>query len=198
MLPREFITKFCAVSDVRLWLMRPARDMGRLFASDGRIMIQTDDDSEVSAMENSPLVGAFQRLMAQSEERTNYRPVDMALPEKLLCGPCRGTGQLQSCVRCEGTGQVQEDDPAPSGTCPDCHGGGEWPDVNGDSCWHCDGSGEGFQAIPVRNTFFQRKYLALLQALPGPVELSTGELPLTVAFFRFAGGVGALMPCRES
>lgn len=199
MLPREYISKFCAVSDPRLWLMRPARGFGQLYASDGHIMIQTDDDDpDVSAMENSPLIGAVQRLMAQQTARNNWLPLDMTLPEKLICGRCQGSGQLESCVRCEGTGKVQEDDPAPSGACPDCNGRGEWPDVNGDSCWHCDGSGEGFQAIPVGNTFFQRKYLALLQALPGPVTLSTGELPSTVAFFRFSGGVGALMPCRES
>lgn len=193
MQPRDFIQKFCAVADVRIHLMRPARDDGRLYASNGHILIVTEDDAEVSAIEASPLVDAAQRLMEQANCRDNWTLLDLTLPAVTPCKACNGTGKSTVCEHCDGTSFANT---AEKQKCPKCDGRGEWPDENGSVCWHCDGHGDDYQPIPFGNTFLQRKYLALLRSLQGPVTLSTGPVATDVAFFRFNGGYGALMPCR--
>jgi hypothetical protein len=102
---------------------------------------------------------------------------------------------MSECPECDG-GFV-EDNFGDLVTCSKCNGKFEWLDEHGGPCWHCAGTGEALQTVRFENTFFARRYLALLQSLPGPVTLAPGPVPSDVAFFRFADGYGALMPCRE-
>lgn len=197
MQPRDYIHKFHASRvEKRLHLTAPARDGGSLYASNGVVLIVTDDDPDVSALADSKLPGLAKPLLAPIAQRENWTPVDQPLPPPANCLVCGGTGKTTVCATCQGNGFV-EDDLGEEESCPSCNGMPEWPDENGQPCWHCDGSGEHLVTVPFENAFFARRYVALLQSLPGPVLLSTGQTPSDVAFFRFTGGFGALMPCRE-
>lgn len=193
---RDYLSKFHLVQDIRVHLTLPARDVGELYASDGHILIVVDDDPDVRVLENSTLSLSAKKVMAPIDSRDNWIPVDMTLPSPIGCFICAGVGKLTECVRCDGVGVIESDNGTEEEQCPRCNGAPSWPDPNGKPCWKCDGSGEDILAIPVGNTHFQRRYLALLQSLPGPVSLSTGPVASDVAFFRFAEGCGALMPCR--
>jgi hypothetical protein len=196
MLPREYIDKFCEVDGLRFWLSQPTRDTGRLLASDGHIAISTRDDSDVLALIDSPLVGALDRLIGPIAWRDNWQPLDMPLPPAKTCYRCGGVGRLTECAHCDGMGIIESDTGPHDVSCPKCNGAAEWADPDGAGCHDCNGTGEGYQPIAVGNTFFQRRYLALLQSLPGPVRFSLDGVPSGVAFFRFADGCGALMPCK--
>lgn len=196
MKPNDYIHHFTAADDVRLWLTRPARYLDKLYASDGHILIRTHDDTDVHCMDDSPLVSAAERMLEPLTERNNWISAQMGLPEKILCFVCGGIGKTTICDHCEGDGVVEAANGPHEIQCPKCGGIPVRGDENGVECDHCNGTGAGFQTVPVGNTFFQRRYLALLQTLPGPVLLSTHDNPKEVAFFHFSGGVGALMPCR--
>jgi len=198
MLPREYILKFCAIGDIRFHLNTPAREDGKLWASDGHILIVTDDDQEISVLSDSPLPTMAKQFIGAIDSRDNWIPVDMPLPPPVACFICGGIGKTSECSHCEGDGFIiieHADKFDEEQQCPKCNGRPEWPDANGTPCWKCGGSGEGILTIPVGNTHFQRRYLALLQSLPGPVMLSTGPVYSDIAFFQFNGGYGALMPC---
>lgn len=198
MLPRDYISKFHfpAGQDIRLHLNQPARADGKLYASDGHILIVTHDDTEVSVLEDSKLPSLAKNLLAPIDGRDNWIPVDIPLPSPISCFLCGGIGKLSECEHCEGDGFVLSNDGRKEEQCPKCNGAPYLADVNGYACWKCNGSGESILAIPVGNTHFQRRYLALLQSLPGPVTLAPAPVASDVAFFRFDGGHGALMPCR--
>jgi len=198
MKPNDYIHHFTAADDVRLWLTRPARHLDKLYASDGHILIRTYDDADVRVLDDSPLVSAAEQMLKPLTERNNWISAQMVLPEEWLCCVCGGIGKTITCDRCEGDGVIEAATGPHEITCPKCDGMPERGDENGAPCEHCGGSGAGFQTVPVGNTWFQRRYLALLQTLPGPVLLSLNADPKEVAFFTFAHGAGALMPCRES
>jgi hypothetical protein len=61
-------------------------------------------------------------------------------------------------------------------------------------CQVCGGAGESSLKVAIGNAFFQRRYLALLAALPACSIETCGELGL--AKFTFDGGYGFLMPVR--
>lgn len=196
MLPHDTLSKFHCVADIRVHLNLPARDEGKLYVSNGEILIVIDDDPGVFVLVDSPLPAMAKKVLFPINRRDNWISVDMPLPPSIPCFVCGGIGKLTVCERCHGEGVVDSDDETEEVPCPKCLGRAEWPDANGKACWKCDGSGEGILAIPVANTHFQRRYLSLLQDLPGPVTLSVGAIHSDVAFFGFADGYGALMPVR--
>lgn len=69
-------------------------------------------------------------------------------------------------------------------------------ELSPDPCEDCRGAGvvEKIKSVDINGVPFQRKYLALIKALPGCTISPSGQYP---AWFKFNGGDGLLMPMRE-
>jgi len=206
MKPRDYIQKFCAnpESDIRLYLTKPVRLHDQLIASDGHILIVTDFDPDVELCEVDKLICASHEirngcLFVQDDAPTAFHPIhDLPLPEPELCPTCQGRGAYQHCTHCDGSGDEPDDEFLAA--CDKCGGAGHLltdlqPQV---VCIDCDGyKFKRTQVFPVLDGHFSRRYIELLQSLPG-IEFATnpGNPIRGVAYFRFTSGYGALMPCR--
>jgi hypothetical protein len=82
--------------------------------------------------------------------------------------------------------------------CPGCWGTGEEVE-DGDiiGCEGCHATGERIVPVQVGAQSFQRRYLAALAALPDcEIGLRPDARPDAMAYIRFAGGRGLIMPTR--
>ena len=82
--------------------------------------------------------------------------------------------------------------------CPCCLGSGEELE-DGDiiGCEGCHATGERIVPVQVGAQSFQRRYLAALQTLPDcEIGLRPDARPDAMAYIRFAGGRGLIMPTR--
>jgi hypothetical protein len=93
--------------------------------------------------------------------------------------PAVEPSKKETCEDCDGRGTVHE--------CPDCQC----------VCDGCGGSGEVAIESKISTDFegqvFDIKYMRLIYSLP-ELEYATNARPSGPLYFRFAGGVGALMP----
>lgn len=87
--------------------------------------------------------------------------------------------------------------------CPECAGKGHRPGTASyhtfsEECSHCGGQGKirGIAVTKVGETYVQNYYLRLIAALPGS-ELEVAPAKEAKAHFRFAGGIGVVMPVRN-
>ena len=201
MKPSEYIHKFTAQgNDIRFYLTKPCLHDGQLYASNGHILVVTEQDDSVVCIDDTGLAHRAEEIVSGYYRQMKvFPPLDLQLPEATQCMVCNGLGKTKICKTCEGEGVTyvgRESEFDAAITCSACDGRSEWPDESGDPCWHCDGTGNGFQSIKIGNAYFQRRYLALLQTLPG-IHFLPDDDPSKLAYFRFEGGFGALMPCRQ-
>lgn len=207
MKPRDYIQRFCAnpAIEIRPYLNKPTRSEGNLYASNGHILIVTEDDEAVidAETEAMDLIIASRTIVADALNAfPHMTPLRIELPPAEPCESCNGIGREKDCPNCAGEG-CSEDQcgtcPACGGTCHTCGGAGELVAEDGDRpCWDCGGLKIKLnQTIPYGGSHFARRYLALLLELPGIRFTANPETPETgCAYFRFDGGYGALMPCR--
>lgn len=190
---------FCAVVDTREHLKRPIRSDGYLYATNGHICLAIKDDPAVPAGDTGPDFGFLHKGIEQADK---FSPLDAKLPPIKHCRTCGCTGKTVLCKICEGEGEF--DHGSHTYECKECDGDGYFSGATakeGDKtelCFACDGYGvDVYQTVKVGHTTLARRYVALLQTLPGVVIWTNKELPMAVAFFKFDGGFGAVMPCRE-
>jgi RecJ-like exonuclease len=194
---KDYIQKFCEICDTR-GFDKPKYFNGFIYATNGKIAIRVREDSESENDKNGEfdIVGAIEKLLKKESEK-EYIPLDIELPARVKCDDCKGTGEITQCPKCNGTGTVE---------CPTCGHDMECEHCDGDGygspsdetimCKKCNGTGEKSFPVAIGKTYFDRKYLALLQSLPGPVEIGIDPDPFETALFRYPEGSGAIMPMK--
>lgn len=194
------LQRFCARKhDDREHLHAPWPHKGRLYASNGHIMVRIPSPEHAEAVATHPAAMADQ--MFEAAGKAGY----IALPAfeaPMRCDSCAGEGKyLQvECPDCEGKGEFTH------GTClydcQRCFGDGliraSELDVGAamHDCSHCGGlgyfRGEGAR---IGDATYDRVYLRLLSTLSGVRVCVNGEKAM---HFTFDGGDGLLMPYREA
>jgi hypothetical protein len=164
------LQQFCGADECRHYLMKPFSRDGFTYATNGHIMVRVVLRPEVPDVDKKfNQEGPLKDL----DGATFFRP-SFELPPKPEVGEC---------PTCKGRGVAHE--------CPDCEC----------QCGTCDGSGESdgerLFSTSIGLKSFSLSYVRQVLSLPA-VELATlpeapDEKPL---LFRFADGVGALMPMR--
>lgn len=198
MQPRDYIFRFCAnaQTDPRTHLHFPTLHEGRLYASDGSILVVTDADTEIAVSVDTFLYEiAHKHLSNALAAFPLMTPLKVDLPPAETCKTCHGIGRAKDCPTCDGEGEIE----GQRGDCPTCGGAGEIHCKDGDlPCWSCEGHKvKRTQPIPYAGALFARRYLALLLELPGIHFTAHPETPeIGCAYFRFDGGYGCLMPVR--
>lgn len=170
--PMLDLQPFCGTDETRYYLMKPFSRDGFTWATDGCILIRVAQRPGVPEIEQKIAVSEpLQGIDAAKFFRPSFElpPAPAARGE---CSACQGRGLLHDCPDC------------------DC------------KCEACVGSStmDAEQKITamVGPTSFSLKYIRQMLSLPD-VELE--EFPKERSekpyFFRFAGGVGAVMPMRR-
>lgn len=192
------LERFCGVEDFREYLNAPWRRDGKLYATNGHVMVEiADDGREAPAYDKHPNCLALFAKHAPGEFR--------AIPHLAKAVACRV---------CEGRGMVYRE------MCPDCDGKGEFMHGMYDySCQRCDGEGYfAFAKVPagekpqrcvacdgfgeeagrelgtkVGDMTFATRLLRALTSLPG-VEVAVCTTEKHPLWVRFDGGRGLVMP----
>lgn len=162
---------FCGTDECRFYLMKPFSRDGFTWATDGHIMVRValrEDvpDTSKAFKQGTPLEGI--------DSATFLRPMFELPPAPTQIGPCKA---------CEGRGCDHD--------CPDCEC----------ICEKCHGSGDmdAEKAIStnIGAEVFCLAYVRQMLSLP-EVEIETPRTKSSMKpfFFRFAEGVGVLMPRR--
>jgi len=199
---RTDLQPFCSNgADVRAYLRAPWKDGADVVASNGHIMIVIPGAAEdIDAQTPPNMAGAAARFDGYPRSGVITPMSSITLPPAERCWVCSGAGHYHTakCKECGGEGEFKH------GThwyeCKECDGDGfnrchkSDPDAEQKPCHRCDGSGESSLNVAIGNAFFQRRYLALIAALPACSIETCGELGM--AKFAFDGGYGFLMPVR--
>lgn len=201
---RALLARFCAKQDIRYYLEKPIRQDGHLYATNGHILVRIEDDPATEARtacvkddqgHAPPNCAALLKTLVAEW----FLPIDVsALPEPGACKACSGSGAVLECPDCDGKGEFEHGNW--NYDCKECDGAGvvKRSAFSGRKvpCGDCDGTGKDDHIkVELRGAGFQLRYLKLMAELPG-VELSVNPNdPRTTHYFRFDGGVGAVMPC---
>lgn len=162
------LQKFCGTDPFRDYLHKPITQDGFTWATDGAVMVRAPADKRYSPCERPINIA---KPLSGIEDAT-FSPPNISLPPAPErtgpCPECDGRGREHDCPDCECI-------------CEACHGAGEL-------------NAEKRTTTTIRGAIFNLAYVRLIASLPN-VEFSQsdGKKPM---FFRFDGGVGALMPCR--
>lgn len=192
----EQLQKFCAKGEFRSFMLKPWLHGDYAFATNGHIALRVPADGFLSVVAggngSEPNVSKL-----VDKAKAFYLPM-MSIPELVppeVCEHCAGTGTAYDCDPCDGEGWF--DHHGKEYECKWCNGAGQHQNGEGDPsyCWHCDGIGEKrYIQVAVGNSHFDRRYLALIAALPNAKIAPNG--PAAITYFAFDGGDGALMPMR--
>jgi hypothetical protein len=164
---------FCSTDVWRPYLLKPFRYKGYVYATDGLVMLRVADDESFVTTDR---VDA-ERVLAGLQDATFLPAPAVALPPApidatIKCPDCDGRGKEHKCPDCDCE-------------CEGCDGAGKIKIVSEVSTMIC---GHIFNIANVRK----------VDALPG-LEIapaSANVADLKPMLFRFAGGVGAMMPMR--
>lgn len=168
------LQKFCGEDDLREQLTRPFRYKGHVYATDGWLLVRVADDEAYPSSDKI----AVEKALKLDEPRSFIKAPAVDLPPE-------EPAETVECEDCDGRGTEHD--------CPDCQC----------DCDTCGGKGE-IKKDPQISTMlagqiFNLKYVRALYSLP-ELEISpnpSGSGLLTPLYFRFADGVGALMPRRD-
>jgi hypothetical protein len=197
----EDLQKFCSSDGTRYKLSTPFSIEDYTYACDGRLIIRVPAIAE-ARRDNVP-DGVPEVIPPPGED---WRDVEYppgwqsfeATPTK--CESCKGVGKLPECRKCDGTGECDYC----GETCRRCDGTGIYDD-NKDTptvhCENCDGTGCHDPAFLVSlnrgGVTVNLKYLKLIASLPGSKLKHRGD-EKAILRFEFDGGVGAVMPARDT
>lgn len=201
-MPEIDLTPFCSREHYRVARIGRPWSIGPwTYATNGHIAIRVprrpDTPEHPEAPEN--IVDLFSRFVS-----LRFRPLTARVPPTNLppCRVCRGTGWVVRCRECDGEGTHTCDCPYCDRSCDCCNGNGfqpgapDTPEGRRITCDECDGTG---RASDTRRVHFpgglvlQARYLALLQDLPGPVEMGV-ECKDGPQSFRGAGWTALISP----
>jgi hypothetical protein len=198
---KAILQMFVSLENERPALMHPTRHDGYLFASNGRILVCVADDPSLEA-KGSFDPERFTSIFHKYHEVGLFQPLNVLLPDPTVCESCHGRKRLQRCDCCEGEGTFRHR--GHDYDCKPCEGNGVYANdlVETDAldvvCFACEGAGQKLDIpISLHGKTFRRYYLEILMQLEG-IELQADEPAdkLSISFFRFHGGRGAIMPMR--
>jgi len=168
------LRQFCAHEEIRPDLHKPFRYKGHVYATDGRIAVRVADDPNY---ETGKI--AIDKGLKFDEPRTFVKAPRVKLPP--MPKP-----RTVSCIDCDGRGKKHD--------CPAC----------GCECYTCKGTGSLTERPEVSARFagqlFDVEYVRMLYSLPdleyapSPPSMDGGGLLFEPMYFRFAGGMGVVMP----
>ena len=168
-IPTEVLMRFCAKDDLNDSLNSPFLLGNQLLASNRHIAIRLDQvPAELEGAPGSPRIAKKIWELIEST-KTKGKPL---APLPTLPSP-------PACPTCHGTGENEES--GYRGVCYPCDGSGELPDLP----FTYTKAGPG--------AYIANRYLRLIAALPNP-KIATDWL--SVCYFTFDGGDGAVMPMR--
>ena len=163
---------FCSTDEVRPYLMKPFSRHGFTWATNGHILVRVTLRSDISDVDKKfNIAGPLQ----------DFESASFFKPEYFLPPPVPAP---VGCAACDGRGHEHD--------CPSC----------GCICGACDGKGEvnpeNNMSVSIGPTPFSLKYIRQILSLPGiEIETLAADQSMKPLFFRFDGGIGALMPLRS-
>jgi len=162
---KETLMPFCSVSPAKPHFRQPSSQGEFTYACDGRILIRVARLADVPEVEGYV---NMDRVMGQFHAEGDWQPAPMKFTEAKI-GPCHACGG-QGTHFCEKCGEDHD-------------------------CARCEGKGtkEEMQWMEIDGRRIQNKFLRLVAALPGAEFNTTGDENTPVSF-RFAGGIGLVMP----
>jgi hypothetical protein len=184
----RLLSKFCH-NDHQI-LCQPWSIEDHTYATDGHIMIRVARLPDVAENELAPDA----RQIVPKEQPAEWFDIPDCNPPGLEdCPKCIGQGKNCDCPECDGDGAVwlKNSYNQYECECKSCEGSGRLPE-----CPSCEGTGKLYpeKRIEIGAAKFHPKYLLRLASLPnckiGPMG------PTEVAWFKFDGGEGVLMPVR--
>ncbi|MDH0342870.1 hypothetical protein [Chromobacterium haemolyticum] len=186
--PNINLQLFCASpNDRRAWMCAPFQINGKTYASNGRILVETDGGDHPGAPTEKvqPILDVLDRIPAEG-----YQALPPITAPKLApCRVCDGRGDRQTCQSCGGLGVFEHYGKGYACKCCDSHGHFDGP------CHYCNATGQIDTSTPVQigGAHYMRSYLYLIAQLPTPLFAPSAR-PDGIAGFTFQGGRGALMP----
>jgi hypothetical protein len=163
----DWLKDFCSKDPARYYLTEPFTQDEYTYATNGHIMVRVPKIDGVGPCKSHTPFNADGPLKGIDE--IQFEPFDFKLPL----------------------------DPGSKGDCPDCDGRGyehDCPDCECE-CDLCHGSGEADPELRVSTTvagrIFSLGYIRMITRLPGALIGKTKDN--TPLFFKFDGGVGAVM-----
>jgi hypothetical protein len=167
------LQQFCGTDPSRDYLMKPFSRDGFTWATNGHILIRVPERPEFSDIEQRIKINIAEPLKGFGVAK--FFSPSFELPPATVRGEC---------LKCAGRGHLHD--------CPDCDC----------ECEHCDGTGnsdsEQFASVSIGPTPFALNYVRQILSLPRvEIEEFAAEQSEKCLFFRFDGGVGALMPLRR-
>jgi hypothetical protein len=165
------LKQFCGNDEFRSYLNEPFTQGNYTYATNGHIMVRVQKVDSVGPCKSKVKFDASKPLVGI--ERLKFETFSFSLPPD--------PGKKGTCVDCDGRGYKHD--------CPDCEC----------TCNFCKGSGEadpeGRISTTIAGRAFCLRYVRMITSLPTPqIAKTDGETPL---YFRFEGGVGALMMRRK-
>ena len=178
------LQQFCGKpgAESRAWLMKPFRISGHAYATDGVILVRVEAGPDRAVEELASTISYREKLIERIEGY--FRHFDAC-----VFSPCPATlpprARAVKCFDCDGRGHEHD--------CPECSC----------ECEGCGGAGENDPEVKT-TVNFAGAVLALgevrrVLALPS-VVFAVGTANVEIMhplFFRFEGGIGALMPCTK-
>ena len=201
------LNQFCANEyELRTHLQKPWRSAEGIVRSNGAILVCVPDDGGDYPEPVADMVTTVEKFLHDWPGVND--PISLQslkIPPLRICHSCHGEGHVwsQRCNECDGEGEFEH------GThiydCAACDDGRIVKERHDDCeigmdaqpmpCRDCGGAGEFFQSIRLCNADFDRRYLAMIAALPDAKIWPNGSM--SGAYFTFDGGHGWLMPRRK-
>ena len=196
----ETLKIFCS-KDLR----RPNRNSpysrdGFTYATDGHILVRVKQLDSVTNDQGPDVANILPQDFVFCENSI-FHKLEKITAEKNKCLTCEGTGVRKKCEDCEGKGVhyfYSKLNVEYEVNCKECDGEGFLfaEKGSGDSeCSACDSSGLSYKntKIQIGIDVFSDRLLEKLSHLDD-VEISENKQPYKITFFKFKGGVGAIMP----
>lgn len=200
-LSAELVQRFCGVAhnEIRDYLCKPWRKDGLIYATNGHVLIEFDDDGR-EAVDWSPSHPLGDKIFVKYPAREFVpMPALGAIRSKHRCARCCGKGFhfVVDCDDCDGFGGFEHG--RHKYDCAECNGKGSLgSETIKTVCLFCDGFGEDGswrgEEFVIGEAGFQARYMRLIALLPN-VEIAPADR-LAGSHFRFTGGRGMVMPMR--
>jgi len=197
----EDLQRFCSNDGARYKLSTPFSIDDYTYACDGRIIIRVPAIAEARRDNVPDSVENVIPPPGYDWQDVEYPPgwESFDAPPK-KCESCNGVGELPECRKCDGTGECDHC----GETCSRCDGTGLDADGKGEPTLHCEdcnGTGNHEPSFLVSlnrgGVTVNLKYLKLIASLPGAKLMHRGD-EKTVLRFEFDGGIGGVMPSRDT
>lgn len=198
---KETIMQFVETGG-RVFLAKPFISNNHYYASNGHVAVrmamdETLKEGDVVFVESDTrlvdVVSKIDQWIADASQGQKFTAITKQT-EMTSCAACCGSGKYRKCEDCGGNGCFVYGQHEYS--CKNCDGFGLVEDDDGDfKCSMCNGSGEVPANILVNGVLFNGVTFNKLAGLPN-AEICTNGINQK-AVFRFAGGMGAIMPMRQ-